>query len=96
MKSITPGSPKWRGPLTGRQMALFAKAAETKKATTYMARSDEYDVANLSLARKILERPEKVTMPFYLVWARLVVERLDPSHPALARKDACDTSGATS
>lgn len=69
-------------PKSANQLRLFAKAVERKSVQTYMAKADEYDIENRFFAEKILEHPEKVTMPFYLTWATLVIERLNAGKTA--------------
>lgn len=68
---------KGRPPPSANQQRLFAKAVERKAVKAYMLPADQYNAMNLEYARRILAQ-ESVKFPFYLKYARCVIERLKP------------------
>lgn len=58
-----------------QQQKLFDKKAERAEVKKYMSRAEEYDATNLRYARAILAK-DKVKYPFFLCYARAVIERL--------------------
>jgi hypothetical protein len=58
------------------QKHAIKRAVERKGVKTYFDRATKYDAMNLGYAREILNAPEQWA-PFYVAYARCVVERLD-------------------